>query len=275
MSTKHQKSKKARAQPTKVVHGPITGKDIFYTFFPEGFKVNPLYEDGDDPNNRQLQFYVQCGVQTCKRQTLSPTASNYTNAVNHIRTHYNENEIKTIVGESRIAAAAVTNKGGQGKKQSDLLGAFNVNPTTSQDHALHTWMKLVCIHNVPVTKVQDKDFASLLNCEGTSYRIFVDTMFQLSLIVENKIASEMAGKKGIIMHDGWSKFARHYLAIMASYLVSTDERDRRGEVIMEPVITLLTCTTLPQLEEENDDDTDSEFNICFVFLFSKVVSRFN
>ena len=121
MSTNHQKSQNARAQPTKVVHGPITGKDIFYTFFPEGFKVNPLYEDGDDPNNRQLQFYVQCGVQTCKRQTLSPTASNYTNAVNHIRTHYNEDEIKTIVGESRIAAAAVTNKGGQGKKQSDLI----------------------------------------------------------------------------------------------------------------------------------------------------------
>jgi hypothetical protein len=43
---------------------------------------------------------------------------------------------------------------------------------------------------------------------------------------------------------------------------------------MEPVITLLTCTTLPQLEEDNDDDADSEFNICFVFLFIKVVSRF-
>jgi hypothetical protein len=42
----------------------------------------------------------------------------------------------------------------------------------------------------------------------------VDAMLQLSLIVEKKVASEMSGKRGIIMHDGWSKFARHYLAIM-------------------------------------------------------------
>ena len=129
----------------------------------------------------------------------------------------------------------------------------------------------MCIHNVPISKVEDKDFVSLLVCEGTSYHIIVDTMFQLSLIVEKKIASEMKGKKGIIMHDGWSKFARHYLAILACYLVATDKRDRKGEVIMEPVITLLTCTTLPQLAEANDADTDGEFNICLV-LFDEVIS---
>ncbi len=72
-----------------------------------------------------------------------------------------------------------------------------------------------------------------------------DAMLQLSLIVEKKVASEMSGKKGIIMHDGWSKFARHYLAIMGCYMVSTDKRDCRGSIIMEPVISLLTCTTLP------------------------------
>jgi hypothetical protein len=176
--------------------------------------------------------------------------------VNHIRTHYSENEINTLVGESRIRAGAAV-----AKKQRDLLGVFNVIPTTTQDHALHTWIKLVCIHNVPITKLKDKDFCLCLNCEGTSYSTVVDVMFQLSLIVEKKVASEMAGKKGIIMHDGWSKFARHYLAIMACYMVSTDKRDHRGLVIMEPVITLLTCTKLPHLEEDNDDDTDSEFNI--------------
>ncbi len=76
------------------------------------------------------------------------------------------------------------------------------------------------------------------------------------------------------MHDGWSKYARHYRAIMVCYIVvSTDKSNHRGSVIMEPVpvITLLTSTTLPQLEKENDDNTDSEFNMCFVFsLFGKV-----
>ena len=83
----------------------------------------------------------------------------------------------------------------------------------------------------------------------------------MSLIVEKNVASEMAGKKGIIMHDGWSKFVQHYLAIMATDMVSTDRRDSRGAVIMEPVITLLPCTKLLHRVEDNDDDTDSEFNI--------------
>ena len=260
MSTKR---KEARAQPTKVVDGPITGKDIFYAFFPDGFKCNPQY-DADNPGNHQPPFYVECGVRTCKKHTLSTTRSNYTNVVNHIRTHYSEKEITSLVGESRIRAGAAV-----AKKQRDLLTVFNLNPpTTTQDHALQTWIKLVCIHNVPITKLKDKDFCLCLNCEGTSYSTVVDVMFQLSLIVEKKVASEMAGKKGIIMHDGWSKFARHYLAIMASYMVSTAKRDSRGLVIMEPVITLLTCTTLPHLEEDNDGDTDSEFTIvsqiCFM-----------
>ena len=51
------------------------------------------------------------------------------------------------------------------------------------------------------------------------------------------------------------------LAIMATDMVSTDRRDSRGVVIMEPVITLLPCTKLLHLVEDNDDDTDSEFNI--------------
>jgi hypothetical protein len=72
-----------------------------------------------------------------------------------------------FVVESRIRAGAAVAKSNcsQGKKQSNLLGAFNV--TTTQDQPLHTWMKkLVRIHNVPITKVEDyKDFALLLTAK--------------------------------------------------------------------------------------------------------------
>ena len=52
-------SKKPRAQATKVVDDQITGKDIFYAFFPEGFKFHlklafsewkPVYLERDPSN---------------------------------------------------------------------------------------------------------------------------------------------------------------------------------------------------------------------------------
>jgi hypothetical protein len=38
-------------------------------------------------------------------------------------------------------------------------------------------------------------------------------MLELSMLVEEKIAKEMEGKNGTIIHDGWSKFARHYVCL--------------------------------------------------------------
>jgi hypothetical protein len=43
----------------------------------------------------------------------------------------------------------------------------------------------------------------VINCARTFHKTFTNTMLELSLIVEEKIAAEMKGKRGIIMHDGW------------------------------------------------------------------------
>jgi hypothetical protein len=99
--------------------------------------------------------------------------------------------------------------------------------------------------------MNDSDFCYVINCERTSHKTFTDTMLELSLIVEKKIAAEMKGKKGIIMHDGWSKYSRHYVCLLATYLVDAGKNDVSGQQMMESVDTLLTVTTLPQDEEEN------------------------
>ncbi len=56
------------------------------------------------------------------------------------------------------------------------------------------------------------------------------------------------------MHDGWSKFSRHYVCLLASYLVATSEKDVFGEEVMEGVNTLLTRTILPHDDEEYSND---------------------
>ncbi len=77
---------------------------------------------------------------------------------------------------------------------------------------------------------------------------------ELSFVVKEKIAGEMNGKKGTIMHNGWSKFSRHYVCLLVSYLIATGKKDVFGEEVMEGVNTLLTCTMLPHDHEEYSND---------------------
>lgn len=83
-------------------------------------------------------------------------------------------------------------------------------------------------------------------------------MFELSLIVEAKIQMEMKGKVGTILHDGWSKYSRHYIALLACYMVNTGKRDGNGNKKMKSVITLLTCSTLPYNDNEEGDNHEGE-----------------
>ncbi len=102
--------------------------------------------------------------------------------------------------------------------------------------------------------MNDCKFSEMLSCDGLSYTTFINTLMKLSFVVEEKIAGKMNGKKGTIMHNGWSKFSRHYVCLLASYLVATVEKDVFGEEVMEGVNTLLTCTMLPQDDEEYSND---------------------
>jgi hypothetical protein len=97
--------------------------------------------------------------------------------------------------------------------QQNIFTSFHLKPS-GQEHALHHWMRLVTLHNIPITKIKDSDFCSLLSCKKTSYDTFIETMLELSMIVEGKIAVEMKGRKGTIIHDGWSKFSKHYVCLL-------------------------------------------------------------
>ncbi len=134
---------------------------------------------------------------------------------------------------------------GSPRKQLDLITAFQVKPT-AQEKALYHWMRLVTIHNIPITKLKDNAFCMLLSCEKISYDVFIDTMLELSMIVETKIGAEMRGRKGTIIHDGWSKFSKHYVCLLACYTVNKGKQ-------LEAQLTLLSCTTLPHVEEKDGE----------------------
>jgi hypothetical protein len=54
------------------------------------------------------------------------------------------------------------------------------------------------------------------------------------------------------MHDRWSEYSRHYVCLLAKYLVDTGKIGVLGQEVMESVNTLLIVTTLPHDNEENN-----------------------
>ncbi len=195
----------------------------------------------------QQPVYVMCPK--CHRDLPSSSKSRYSNPVTHISACIWKH-LHDLVYKSREDDGLVN---GKIERQLKLQEALSCK-ANSQDFALHTLVQLVCLHNTPLTKMNDRKFCEILSCDGLSYTTFINTLMELLFVVKEKIAGEMNGKKGTIMHDGWSKFSRHHVCLLVSYLVATGEKYVFGEEVMEGVNTLLTCTTLPHDDEEYSND---------------------
>ena len=232
----------------------VKTKEIFFTLFPDGYQPNPLY---GDLNPNEKEYYVTCSGKCNGNVTKSTSKTAYGNPVIHAKSCYGEANIIQYVLDSRATNDDVGNGASKRQTQSTLFSTFMEKPTPLE-FALNIWMGLVCNYNTPITRMGDKVFCSFLTCEEVSYKTFVATMFELSLIVEAKIQVEMKGKVGTILHDGWSKYSRHYIALLASYMVNTTKRDGNGRKVMKSVITLLTCSTLPYHDDEEGDDNVGE-----------------
>jgi hypothetical protein len=209
-----------------------------------GFQKNPLF--GQPDHDKELPFFVTCNNPNCKRmgkqQTLSRSKTSYGNAVSHAINCYGESDLIEQVMSIREARDAEL---GSPRKQLDLITAFQVKPT-AQEKALDHWMRLVTIHNILITKLKDNAFCMFLSCKKISYDVFIDTMLELSMIVETKIGAEMRGRTGTIIHDGWSKFSKHYVCLLACYMVNKGKQ-------LEAQMTLLSCTRLPHVKEEDGE----------------------
>jgi hypothetical protein len=233
------------------LNGPIKPNEIFETVWPDGYDSNPLYDQDPD-------YYVNSGISPtqnsvymsypkCHRHISSSSKTKYSNPISHITSCCSGvTYLHSLVCAAREDAGLRDGKEARQQKLHEALYWENL-----QDLALHTWMKLVCLHNTPIHKMNDSNFCDVINCERISQKTFTNTKLELSLIVEEKIAAEMKGKKGVIMHNGWRKNSRHYVCLLATYLVVAGKTDVLGQQMMESVNTLMTATALPQDEEEH------------------------
>ena len=123
--------------------------------------------------------------------------------------------------------------------------------TNPQEDGLNTMLELVCLHNVSILKFRNPEFTKHLAMKDDipSYETPIATSIQLIYVVEEKNSNEMKGNKGQIIHDGWSRYVNHFVALMAFYLIEEQNGDKKE---WKKVISLLACSTLPSCDEESE-----------------------
>ena len=84
-----------------------------------------------------------------------------------------------------------------------------------QDHAIFTIMQLVVKHNNYLTKLRIQTFMNLFNVDHVLHDATIDTMLEPTLGIEERVATEMHRKKGTIIHDGWSKYGKQCVVLLA------------------------------------------------------------
>jgi len=141
----------------------------------------------------------------CDHPTYSEVKTRYGNAVVHAKSCH---KIENIIDAIQQARAAINANGddmtANKKVEKSLFAAMS--SANEEDVSIHSLTELVILHNIAISKAtRDKDFQSHLKIHDRpiSYEVLVNAMIQLSYIVEEKIAKEMKGNRGPILHDGW------------------------------------------------------------------------
>lgn len=234
-----------------------TDKFIFFLLWKEGFQPNPTYiaspspgadltRPKDVPLSQFHSHFVKCGMAGCTHVIYQSKTTVYGNAVKHVRKCVGDAELAKKVYHMKLELeeSKPTAKATKQKSLFDTLAYF-----TPQDLALFTWVNLVVIHDIAMSKCKDATFCRLLNCEPIGYDTLLATMLHLSYMTEEKIMQMMNGEKGCITHDGWSRYGHHFFCLMA---ILAQYDDKLQKIV--PVHYMLGCSTLPNLDAGDDDD---------------------
>lgn len=221
----------------------LSPKNIVETCF--GKPVSELDWEEVEQLGGALRYSIKCPK--CSKVLTTDRKTNYTNLGSHMNGCYGMPMIESMYLEQK-EKGLVPGSGGQATMH--MYGAAN-----ERELLLNQWIQLVVLHFIPLSKTRDKDFRRLLKFDKPiSSKTIVDTMEHLKAIVEEKIKDELDGKKVGLIHDGWSCYGFHFLALLVSYM--KDEED------VEPTIAMMSVNTLNQVTDDGNltqDDAD-EFN---------------
>ena len=178
-------------------------------------------------------------------------------------------KMKTCFGsEAKVRAAykevLKTTRAGASKEvvKRAMIDAVGYTP---EENALYDWLVLIIENNLPLTAVRNSNYKTFSRHNiSISYERIVEMLFALEEIVMEIIKKEMKGKKGCILHDGWTQSGVHYMGVYGTYMVVDKETGKQ-----RLRIPLLGCHPMFKfkgnaadvddgLVDSDDDDSDED-----------------
>ena len=147
-----------------------------------------------------------------------------------------------------------------GEHMSSPVASEQIMIPTKKDNELYDFIKLIVKKNLPLSSVEDNDFrTSFKHKSKFSKKLVRNILFNLVPMVEHAIEKEMKEVGyGAIMHDGWSKFGTHYVAIFGQYNKEIIQRiGKDSNTTKVPTTALLAVRPMMNVPVE-DKDNDNE-----------------
>ena len=222
--------------------------------------ASPLREDtrtvrsknGESSLKRYLVY--QCPNEFCKeknRKIWFQKLMGFINPFNHL---------KTCIADGKVDHLYMVYEQNKESKRLHIAGTFfqpSVERLTAKELALHDYVRLIVLKNLPVSVVEDPEYRKFHRYnEVISKRLFKEVIFKMVDLVDKKLSEEMKRcGKGSILHDGWTCAGVHYIALFACYSL---ERQRLKQEKEEPdddgvQLSLLSVSPMARTESVEDE----------------------
>jgi hypothetical protein len=203
-----------------------------------------MSHEGDDPKDKEKMIF-KCLRVGCRKPYVSKfKGSGFTNPYNHLKRCYgDEEEVLRVFKRMKE------------EEDADNLASmknFAIPTTNARERAMHGWIVAIVLEGLPVKSVENKVFRSLFKYnEAISIKALVRTIFQLVILVEQKISKEIAKTScGAIMHDAWTRSGIHYyVALFACYV-----KEKKNKQDPERCCTLLAVTPMPTADGQSQSE---------------------
>ena len=183
---------------------------------------------GARDNNSKKHIYIcpqGCKCKSKDAKVIIKAKSGYTNLYRHLVSCAGKGDQDVVLEMFQVATQR------KKLKQALVLDSFSSSIVTSNDltavdsppskydEELYEWLVLIIVKNNPLSIVVDTQYRAILKHEKVfSCQLLRQIIFKVRNLVKEKLRKELKSSKvGSILHDGWTKFSKHYMCLLACF----------------------------------------------------------
>lgn len=141
------------------------------------------------------------------------------------------------------------------KADGTIRADFQSDALSGYKKAVNEYIRLIVLRCAPFEIVEDNNYR-LFACVKTvtTAEIVKETILKLVELVKKRIANELPGTVGAVMFDGWSKFGKHYVAMIALYMKdvpSTASMKRTPQ--FQQRLALIVLSPMAKIHDKSDE----------------------